>query len=308
MTTSVTLAESAKLSDNMLASGVLENIITTNQAFSVIPFMGVEGNAYTYNRENALGDVQILAVNGQFTATAAATFTQKTASLTTLGGKALVNGLIQSTRSNITDQAAVQIASKAKNLGRKFNDLFINGDVDVSGEFDGLVNMVSNGQTVAAAGADGDVLSFEKLDNLISLITAKDGQVDFIMANDRELRRYMTLLRAQGGASINETVALPGGGSVIGYRGIPIFRNDYIAVNGTVGSSTDAASIFGGVWDDGSGIGVSGLTSMNDAGVRVVPLGQVENSDAQGYHVLWYTSAVCGSDKALAAITGIVPA
>ena len=35
---SVTLAESAKLSQNLLIQGVIENVITVNRFFEVLPF------------------------------------------------------------------------------------------------------------------------------------------------------------------------------------------------------------------------------------------------------------------------------
>jgi hypothetical protein len=72
---SVTLAESAKLSQDLLVSGVIENVITVNQFFQVLPFQPIEGNALAYNRENALGDVQFAGVGSTITAKAPATFT-----------------------------------------------------------------------------------------------------------------------------------------------------------------------------------------------------------------------------------------
>lgn len=309
MPTSVTLTESAKLSQNELISGVIENVITVNQAYQVIPFMGIEGNALQYNRENALGDVMVAGVGTQITANNPATFTSVTSSLTTIIGKAAVNGLIQATRSNYTDQSGVQVASKAKSVGRKFQDLFINGDSGTANEFDGLLNLASAGQTVSAAGTNGDVFSFEKMDELISTVTAKDGQVDFFMMNDREIRAYMTLLRALGGASINEVYNLPNGEQVIAYRGIPIFRNDYIPINQTIGASTNATTIIAGCWDDGSGtVGVSGLTAANEAGMRVVPVGHSEDYDEEIYMVKWYSGLANFSDKGLAIASGIIPA
>jgi len=58
----VTLAESAKLAQNELIAGVIENIITVNRMFEVLPFDGISGNALAYNRENALGPVATVGV------------------------------------------------------------------------------------------------------------------------------------------------------------------------------------------------------------------------------------------------------
>ena len=141
----VTLAESAKLAQNELIAGIIENIITVNRMFEVLPFDGISGNALAYNRENALGAVATVGVgdaDGSIGSGATgtndterqaaknpATFTQVTSSLTTIMGDAEVNGLIQVTRSSDgNDQTAVQIASKAKSAGRKYQDMLINGD------------------------------------------------------------------------------------------------------------------------------------------------------------------------------------
>src|SRR4051812_23612053 len=106
----VTLVESAKLAQNELVAGVIESIITVNRFFEVLPFDGIEGNALAYNRENALGDVQNIAVAATITAKNPATFTQVTSGLTTIIGDAEVNGLIQVTRSGDgNDQTAIQI-------------------------------------------------------------------------------------------------------------------------------------------------------------------------------------------------------
>ena len=55
---SVTLAESAKLAQDELIAGIIENVITVNQSFAVMPFDGIDGNALAYNRENALAFAQ----------------------------------------------------------------------------------------------------------------------------------------------------------------------------------------------------------------------------------------------------------
>src|ERR1700748_3043486 len=96
---SVTLVESAKLAQNELVAGVIENIITVNRMFDILPFDSIDGNALAYNRENVLGDVSMAGVGSTYTALGAgkypASFTQVTANLTTIMGDAEVNGLIQ---------------------------------------------------------------------------------------------------------------------------------------------------------------------------------------------------------------------
>jgi hypothetical protein len=298
---SVTLAESAKLAQNELVAGVIENVITVNRFFEVLPFDGIDGNALAYNRENVLGDVQNLDIDGTVTAKAAATFTQVTSSLTTIIGDAEVNGLIQATRSDDgNDQTAVQIGSKAKSCGRQYQDQMINGD-GTANTVTGLISLTPGGQTVASTGANGDALSFAVLDNLLDLVVDKDGNVDYFMMHARTIRSYYALLRAQAGANITETMELPSGATVPAYRGVGIFRNDFCPLNRAKGTLTTGAVIFAGTLDDGSrSYGIAGLTASNAAGIQVVDVGEAETKDNHIWRVKWYCGLALFSQKGIA--------
>lgn len=306
---SVTLAESAKLAQDELVAGVIENIITVNRMYDVLPFDGIDGNSLAYNRENALGDVIMAGVGTTFTSAAAgkapATFTKVNSNLTTIMGDAEVNGLIQATRSGDgNDQTSVQIASKAKSAGRQFQDQMINGD-GTGNNMTGLINLVATGQK-ATTGTNGSALSFDILDNLVDLVTDKDGTVDYLTMHARTIRSYKALLRGLGGASVNEVIELPSGAEVPAYSGVPIFRNDYIPTNQTKGTGTALTTIFAGTLDDGSRThGIAGLTAVNAAGIQVVPVGEKEDSDDYIWRVKWYCGVALFSEKGLAAADGI---
>lgn len=306
---SVTLAESAKLAQDELVAGVIENIITVNRMFDVLPFDSIEGNALKYNRENVLGDVVMAGVGSTFTSLgagkAAATFTSVTSGLTTIMGDAEVNGLIQATRSGDgNDQTTTQIASKAKSAGRKFQDQLVNG-TGSGNQFTGLINLVASSQKVNT-GASGGALSFAFLDEGMDLVTDKDGQVDYITMPARTLRSYKALLRALGGASINEVVKLPSGAEVPAYSGVPIFRNDYIPVDQVKGSGSAQTSVFFGTFDDGSRThGIAGLTASQASGIQVVPVGEKEDADEFIWRVKWYCGLALFSEKGLAVAEGI---
>jgi hypothetical protein len=318
---SVTLAESAKLSQDMLVSGIIENIITVNRMFEVLPFDGISGNALAYNRENALGPVATTGVgdsDGDIGAGAtgtnaaerqaakdAATFTQITSSLTTIMGDAEVNGLIQATRSNEgNDQTGVQIGSKAKSAGRKYQDMLINGD-GTGFQFSGLITLCTAGQT-AATGANGGALSFPFMDEMLDLVVDKDGDVDYMCMNARTIRSYNALLRGLGGASISDVVELPSGKEVPAYRNVPIFRNDYIPINQVKGAGSAQTTIFAGNFDDGSrSHGIAGLTAESANGIQVVDVGESETKDERIWRVKWYCGLALFSEKGLACADGI---
>lgn len=305
---SVTLVESAKLSQNAFVPKLIENVVTVDRFFDLLPFKGIEGNALQYQRENALGDVQTLAVGGTITAKAAATFTSVTTSLTTIIGDAEVNGLIQATRSNYMDQAQTQIMSKAKSVGRKYQDMLVNGNTGGDAtQFDGLLTLLPVGQTVTSA-TNGSQLSFATLDAVMDLVKDKDGQVDYMLMNSREIRALNVLYRALGGAGIVETMTLPGGAQVPAYRGVPIFRNDWMPINQTQGTATNAGTILMGTIDDGSNaVGISGLHAASNAGISVGFVGESETKDEQIWRIKFYSSLALFSNLGLAGATGIIP-
>ena len=303
----VTLAESAKLSQDMLIAGLIETVIEVNPLYDVMPFTEIDGNALAFNRENVLGDVQFLNVGGTITAKAAATFTAVTASLATLIGDAEVNGLIQATRSDFVDQTAIQVASKAKSLGRQYQSTMIIGD-GTANSFSGMLTLVAVGQTITA-GPNGAALSFELLDQLLDLVKDKDGQVDYIMSSFSMRRKFFALLRALGGASIGESITLPGGRKVPVYNGVPWFVNDFIPTNQVQGSSgAICTTIFAGTWDDGSNkYGVAGLTARGAAGLRIQDVGAKETADETITRVKMYCGFANFSQAGLAALKGLLP-
>lgn len=311
---SVTLVESAKLSQDMLISGVIESIVTVDRFFEVLPFLEIEGNALAYNREAAMGNVENLAVGGTIVAKAAATFTKVTTSLTTIIGDAEVNNLIQNTRSNFTDQKAAQVMSKAKNIGLTYRDQYVNG-TGASDTVQGMTSLVAAAaasQTLAAAardggaGTNGDQLTFLVMDELIDIVKDKNGIVDYFQMNSRELRQFFVLLRAQGGATIQETVTLPSGATVPAYRSVPIFRNDNIAIDVTIGSNTTSGQIFAGTLDDGSNqVGISGLTAVGESGIRVTEIGEHQSKDESITRVKFYCGFALFSELGIATATGI---
>lgn len=318
----VTLPESAKLDQNELVAGIIESIVTVNRMFEIIPFDGIDGNALAYNRENALGPVATVGVGDsdgsigsgaagtnateRQAAKDAATFSQVTSNLTTIMGDAEVNGLLEMTRSSGgNNQTATQIASKAKSAGRKWQNMFINGD-GLNFTFPGLLALCASSQTVPAVGANGDALSFEKLDELLDLVIDKDGQVDYLTMHARTIRSYNALLRGLGGASISDVVQLPSGESVPAYRGYPIFRNDYVPIDQTTGANMTTTTIFAGTFDDGSRhTGIAGLTASRQSGINVVDVGESETKDERIWRVKWYCGLALFSELGLACASGI---
>lgn len=306
---SLTLVEAAKIQQNPLIQGVIESIVTVNQIYAFLPFDQIVGNALLYTRENAIGGVAPVGVGGGSNAIPAgaktpATFTPVTTPLKALIGDALVDHFIETTMSNNNDQRGVQVASKAKGLGREYQRQLILGDSAVDPlEFDGLDKLMPAAQSFDKNSA---VYSFEILDELMSNVKAKDGQVDFFMMNDEAIRKHLTILRALGGANITEVITMPDGTTrnMLGYRGVPIFRNDWVPV--TVSGGDRITSIYAGDFDDGSRkTGIAGLTSSNQSGIFVSFVGEAEDSNDTITRLRFYSSMAIFSELGIARATEV---
>lgn len=305
---SITLAEAGKLYHNPLVAGLAETIVTVDRTFDVLPFTEVAGDALIVKQEATLGDAQALAIDGTITAKSAATFNRVTFPFVTLIGDAETDGRIIDTAPGPDEPRSVQIASKAKSLGRHFRSQFING-TGLSETFEGLLVKVAGAQTIEA-GANGAALTLAMLDALIDVPTAKDGDVDFFIMHAEVQRVYFALLRALGGASIEASVTLPSGRTVPAYRGIPIFRNDWVPRGQTQGTSSTCTTVFAGCWDDGSNkVGVFAMRPPGESmGLGVKEVGWAEGKNNMIDRLTWYTGLGLGSPLGLAALVGVTTA
>jgi hypothetical protein len=129
---SLTLGTQRDLTNDMLIKGIIDSVVTVNQFYQALPFKGIEGNALAYNREKAGNDQMALVGTLNTGATSInkdqQQFTRESTELTTIIGDAQVNGLIQAVGSDYNDATAVQVAAKAKGVGRKYMDLLVNGN------------------------------------------------------------------------------------------------------------------------------------------------------------------------------------
>ncbi len=293
-------AEAQKLSNDMLRQGVIENVITSDELFAILPFRPVDGKVYVYNRENSLGTSDFYDTNDTITEDSAS-FTKVSVYLKRIIGDTDVDDFLQSTHSDTTDQTSVQIATKSKVVGRNFADKLINGDETGNPkEFDGLINLLPAGQTLTV-GANGAPLSLDHLDELIDLVKV-GGQLVFIM-NSRTRRSFFKLARATGGTHV-EQLDIPGvTGTLPSYRGIPILKNDYVPINQTQGTETAATTVFLCALDEDEG--VAGLLAEKNAGIDVVDVGPVQNKDARRWRVRWYSGVALHSELAMAGAVGV---
>jgi hypothetical protein len=298
---SITLAQAKLLGLDDLGASVSETIVTVNPVFNVLPFNTTVGNAYVYNRELAMGDVQVLGIDGTITAKAQATVAQKTQALTTIIGDAEVNQLIEAQGVGTTagnDPVTYAVASKAKAIGRKYQDLMVNGDSANANEFDGLVKLL-NSSDFASQKLATAALTLEYMDELLGQVKSKGNTVDFLMGNLAVENKLKALARALNGSAL-EWVMSPAGRFMV-FNGVPFYRNDWLAAADADGVTAGTQNyIFAGNFDDGSrAVGISGVMPTA-GGIQVKDIGESETKDNRIIRVKMYGTFAAHSVLGLA--------
>lgn len=309
---SQTLAQAKLFINNEIVQGVVEDIISINPIYNMLPFMSYDGHAILVNREVTLGTSEVLAVDTTISAKAAATFTQASYSATRLIGDVELDALVQlQTSGGGVDQLAIEISSKAKSIARLFQTGMATG-TGTSPQMNSLHSLCDSSQyTTATGGTTSQALSFALLDELLDLVKAKDGQVDWMMMPARTLRSYRVLLRALGGVTADEVITFADGRKVMGYSGIPIFKNEFLSVTETADGAAlttgTMTSVWAGCFDAGdSRTGISAIhPSSAPAGVTVKVVGEMETKDSSLVRVVQYANMVNFNRRGLARLTSI---
>ena len=258
----LTLGNQRDLTNDMLIKGIIDSVITVNQFYAMLPFKGIQGNALAYNRETSGFDQQSLvgAVNTAFSGINKnqQTFTRHSTELTTLIGDAQVNGLIQAVGSDYNDATAVQVAAKAKGLGRTFMNLLINGSKDITVTVAGdvttasaLVSTLTTGSgTLPATSVNGSPQAATQANVLlIPAATRLVAVLDGATFNGPFLTDNPTVLTESGAALLNAILRV----------------NATVTTENTtgVGSQTDSG------WTGFDGLNVFTRTAGNNVDARV---------------------------------------
>jgi len=310
---SLTLAESAKLTQDVLLRGVIETIIRESPLLQVMPFVHIEGNGLTYNREKALAAAAWHAPLGDWTTATEPEFDKLTATLAVLGRNADLDNFIKQTRSNIQDIEAVVLELAAKSLRHEFERAFIYGCTSAyltgithdANMFDGLIVKIATktaSDQVIAAGATGGALTFALIDRLIDAV--KGGKPDLLMMSRRTRRKINDLARAAGTNLQVERGLL--GEFVQLYNGIPIAVNDWILDTHQVASSLETHAT-GGALSTMYALrfGEGAVVGATNGGIQIENIGILEGKDAVRHRLKWYCSLVDFNVVARAALIGI---
>lgn len=284
--------ESEKLSNNQLISGIIDEIIERDDLFAILPFVKVNGKAYVYNRENTLGDASWLDPNDTVTESAA-TFTEVVAKLRILIGDVDVDKFLQATMSDTNDQLAIQIAKKAKTIGREFHKALATGDSATNPKiFDGLPKLVTTDQTIDAGGT---ALTFSMLDELLDAVP---NGADALVMRRGTIRAYRGLLRATYGTdAVMQQIKNFDGRPMLTHNGVPIIMNEFLSAD------EGKCNVYAVRCNELDGL--HGLYGGSNAGFVVENIGTVQNKDATRMRLKWYCGLALKSTKSLACLANI---
>lgn len=301
--------EAEKLSNNQLISGVIDEIIQRDDLFSVLPFVGVNGKAYVYNRENTLGGADFLDPNDPI-GESGATFTEVVAKLRILAGDVDVDKFLQSTMGDTNDQMAIQIAKKAKAVARAFHQTLATGDSTVNPKaFDGLPVLAAQAQAAAAgvggsqlvsAGANGSALTLSMLDELCDAVP---NGADVLVMRRGTIRAFRSLLRATYGTDAVMQQLENFGRPMLTHNGIPVIMNEFLDGSEDQGSNSNTCSVYALRLNELDGL--HGLFGGPDAGLQVENIGTVQNKDATRIRVKWYSGLALKSTRSIARLQGV---
>ncbi|NEA74787.1 major capsid protein [Streptomyces sp. SID13588] len=308
---SLTLAESAKFSENQLQRGIVETFVQESNILDRLPLMKVEGNAFAYNQEDKLPGVSFRSVYEAYPESTGIV-NQRIEMLSILGGDSDVDKFISRTRGNLNDQRAIQETLKVKAAAFTFADKFFNGDSTVNPkEFDGLRKRIIGAQVFDAGGV-GPVLSgyefFDALDSLTARVRGINGKNGALYMNGAILAKIRSGYRRLGGSELLVDSVVSGKLATM-WNGIPLLD---------AGQTADGADILPLTTKDGKQFGDiyavrfggteadAGITGLTNGGIEVTDLGELGEKPVYRTRIEFYCGIALFGGKAAARLTGVL--
>lgn len=300
----LTLVEAAKLeTGDVVRQAIIELYAGSSDILMALPFEGIQGNAMKYNREDSLPGVGFRGVNESYTPSTGV-LNPLTESLVIAGGDLDVDKFIVDTMGEA--QRSTHEAMKVRALALAWTKKFIKGDTaSEAREFDGLQTRVTGNQLIAAGSTSGgDALSLEKLDEAIDQTL---NPTHLIM--NKAMRRRLTQAARNtnvGGFITYEKDAF--GRQVAKYNDLPILTVDLDNVQSPILPFTEA-NPGGGAAASTSlyvvSMGPEGLLGLENGGMDVRDLGELQASPVYRTRVEWYNGLAIFNGRAVTRLQGI---
>jgi hypothetical protein len=299
----LTLVEAAKLnSGDVVRSAVIEMFAQESDILQVLPFDDIPGNALKYNREAALPGISFRGVNEAFPESAGV-LNPETEALVIAGGDLDVDRFIIQTQG--AGVRATHERMKVKALAAGWTQKFIKGDSSTNPrEFDGLQKRLINAQVISAgATAGGAQLSLAILDEAIDAV---DNPTHMLMSKAMR-RKFTAAARDSAVAGFVTYTADAFGRRVANYNDLPILVA-YGANGGDDILPFDEAAASGAATATSVyilSIGTGRLSGIQNGGMDVRDLGELQSAPVYRTRVEWYTGIVLQHSRAAARIRNI---
>lgn len=302
----LTLLEAAKLeTGDVVRQAIIEKYAGSSELLSVLPFLNISGNALKYNRESSLPGIGFRGVNEGYTASTGV-LNPLTEALVIAGGDLDVDKFIVDTMG--ANQRSVHELMKVRALSLAWTKKFIKGDSETDPrEFDGLQKRVTGSQLIAAGStANGTALSLAKLDEAID----QTLNPTHMLMSKAMARKFAAASRNTSvSGNINWTVGQLGQ-RVMQYNDIPIVTVDLDNEGSAILPFTEAAT--SGTATASSiyifSAGDDGLTGIQNGGIDVRDLGELETAPMFRTRVEWYNGIAIFNGRAVTRLWSIADA
>lgn len=293
----ISLAQSARMTNDVLQAGVIEVLATESKLLQLLPFMNVQGSGYTYNIEKNLGNAQFRKVNGGYTYGAIETI-PVTERIVILGDEAIVDTYQIAVESDINNLMAIEVALRTKAIAHKFEKCFISGGtaagsgVPSESKANEFVGILTRYTETAPANIPSEALPLfqaqviTKTEDLIgdldTLLDMVAGGADCLIMN-KKTRRQVT---AKGRAFCDYRQG-EFGTQFVQYGGI-----DIVDVDGDLlADDVVIAAKFGAK---------EAVCGLQNGGVRVTALGEMESQPQLKTRIEWFVGLAVFNPKAVA--------
>lgn len=293
----ISLAQSARMTNDVLQAGVIEVLATESKLLQLLPFMNVQGSGYTYNIEKNLGNAQFRKVNGGYTYGAIETI-PVTERIVILGDEAIVDTYQIAVESDINNLMAIEVALRTKAIAHKFEKCFISGGaaagsgVPSESKANEFVGILTRYTETAPANIPSEALPLfqaqviTKTENLIddldTLLDMVAGGADCLIMN-KKTRRQVT---AKGRAFCDYRQG-EFGTQFVQYGGI-----DIVDVDGDLLADDVVIAVKFGAKE--------AVCGLQNGGVRVTALGEMESQPQLKTRIEWFVGLAVFNPKAVA--------
>ena len=293
----ISLAQSARMTNDVLQAGVIEVLATESKLLQLLPFMNVQGSGYTYNIEKNLGNAQFRKVNGGYNYGAIETI-PVTERIVILGDEAVVDTYQIAVESDVNNLMAIEVALRTKAIAHKFEKCFISGGTaagsgvpseTAANEFVGILTRYTEAtpanipsEALPLYTAQVITKTEDLIGDLDTLLDMVAGGADALIMN-KKTRRQLTAK----GRAFCEYRQGEFGTQFLQYGGV-----DVVDIDGELlADDIIIAAKFGAK---------EAVCGLQNGGVRVTALGEMESQPQLKTRIEWFVGLAVFNPKAVA--------